>query len=200
MLGPVAVDPEAVRAALDDVGSAVGRAGEVRHRTSLNEERLAEEAASQAAAAEAAAREAALREAAGRRDEQRQAVTELAGELRATPPALPPRPVVDEPPRAAPSVQPAAPERPARRVPGASLAALSGAVPEVTRPANGPPTGPITLGAAGGRVVHRPERPEDVLSWVEDLELAMAEAALPGSDAAGPERNAPHEPEDGESA
>jgi hypothetical protein len=168
------VDPESVRSALEDLSSAVDRADHVHHRTSLSAERFAAEAARAAAEADAAAREAALREAAGRRDEQRQTVTDLAGQLRAMPVELPdvPQTAPDDGPGGAPNgATAAAPARPARRVPGAALAALNQGGPDVDA-AGDVPTGPIPL----GRVIDRPERPETVLSWVEDLEQAMAAA------------------------
>ncbi len=183
------VDPESVRSALEDLSSAVDRADHVHHRTSLSAERFAAEAARAAAEADAAARETALREAAGRRDEQRQTVTDLAGQLRAMPLELPdvPQTVPDDGLGVAPNgkATTAAPARPARRVPGAALAALNQAGPDVDA-AGDVPTGPIHL----GRVIDRPERPETVLSWVEDLEQAMA-AADPASRQPSDERSSP---------
>jgi hypothetical protein len=84
-----------------------------------------------------------------------------------------PQTAPDDGPGFSPSVSAAAlaPARPARRVPGAALAALNQGGPDVDA-AGDVPTGPIHL----GRVIDRPERPETVLSWVEDLEHAMAAA------------------------
>jgi signal transduction histidine kinase len=188
-------DAEAVRVALDDVGSAVDRADQVHHRTSLSAERFADEAARAAAQAEATARVAALQEAAGRRGAQRQTITDLAGELRAgaldsPPDEPPPAPVEPVGPGAIAGVTPP----PARRVPGAALAALGRGAPDLTGPASELPTGPIALGVVrngrgGGRVIDHPERPEAVLSWVEGLESAIA-AAEPVAEAPAPEEPA----------
>ena len=196
-------DAEAVRTALDDVGSAVDRADQVHHRTSLSAERFADQAARAAAEAEAAAREAALQEAAGRRDAQRQTITDLAGELRAgaleSPADEPPPSPVE--PAPAPAPAPAEAARPARRVPGAALAALGQGAPDLTGPASELPTGPIALGVVrngrgGGRVIDHPERPEEVLSWVEGLESAMAAVEEPTGD--GSDTRSHHDTEDGE--
>jgi signal transduction histidine kinase len=210
--GTGAIDAQQLRQALDDVDEAIVKANHAQSSeqdVQVNEQRLAEQAA-----------HAALRAAAGRREEQQEAVENLAEQLRtAEIPVL----AADTDDHAddhadidadAP-VAPAGPlPRPVqRRVPGATLDAISGSfagadlngvkgVSDVKGVdgrnsagrkgstgrggrAAGPPSGPLAL---------RPERPEDVLAWAQDLEEAMARVPdRPGHDRPADEGRTGHQ-------
>jgi hypothetical protein len=164
-------DPDEVRTSLDDVTRAVELARGRRFSDSLTEQRRA----AQAVETDARVREAALKAALGRLEEQQRTVADLAGELRAAPEPAPetaPEPEAAEPEAAEPeAAAPVTPAPPVRRVPGAALAALTAD----SQVATGPGTDPPTRTQTGRRGVGGPERPEDVLAWVEDLEHAMTD-------------------------
>ena len=122
---PVVHDPESLRSDLDQVGAAIDLAGHGLPQVSPAEERRAAEAA-----------ESALREATGRRDEQREAMSALADELRSGSHVL--DPIDSETIEATPA--PPQPDGilPPRRIPGRALAELEpNAEPHPTTGADG---------------------------------------------------------------
>jgi signal transduction histidine kinase len=195
-----AIDAEELRRALDDVDKAIVKAQDVRgseRDPKVTEQRLVEQA-----------EQAAVRAAAGRRAEQHEAVENLAEQLRT---GEIPRLGADADPAPADSGTGSAsgsrsgsPTPMLRRIPGATLDALGAFAPTVRRSRSGATSngatssGAISNGASGrggrpvgptsGPIALRPERPEDVLTWANDLQEALARVP----DRPGHERSALH--------